>query len=54
MSVSWRLTPRCCEKEFFSEAGLAIKLKNLGTEVVGAGVFSVFSGSKIIRLLAAK
>ena len=39
---------------FVSGAGLAIKLKNLGTEIVGAGVFSVLSGSKIIRLLEAK
>ena len=33
---------------FVCGAGLAIKLKKLGTEVVGAGVFSVLSGSKII------
>ena len=39
---------------FVSGAGLAIKLKKLGTEVVGAGVFSVSSGCKIIRLLEAK
>ena len=39
---------------FVGGAGLAIKLKNLGTEVVEAGVFSVSSGSKIIRLLEAK
>ena len=39
---------------FVSGAGLAIKLKKLGSEVVGAGVFSVLSGNKIIRLLEAK
>ena len=30
------------------------KLKKLGTEIVGAGVFSVLSGSKVICLLEAK
>ena len=39
---------------FVSGAGLTIKLKNLGAEVVGARVFSVLSASKIMRLLEAK